>query len=51
MAKKVFLADLDLALNQLLQAKLENVAADPTGMNLTHKGRVIYNTTDNKAKY
>jgi len=51
MAKRIFLADIDLALNQLLQAKLENVASDPPGMNATHKGRVIYNTTDNKAKY
>lgn len=46
MAKKIFLADIDLALNQLLQARLENLAADPTAA----VGRVYYNTTVNKAK-
>lgn len=47
MAKRTFLADLDLTLNQLLQARLENLASDPTGV----EGRIYYNTTSQKAKY
>lgn len=46
MAKRTFLADLDLSLNQLLQARLENLAADP----VSSEGRVYYNTTIKKAK-
>jgi hypothetical protein len=47
MAKKVFLSDIDLALNQLLQAKLENLASDPTGT----ESRIYYNTVIKKVKY
>lgn len=47
MAKKVFLSDIDLALNQLLQAKLENLAADPAGT----ESRIYYNTVIKKVKY
>lgn len=42
MAKKTFLVDIDLVLNQLLQARLENLAASPTGS----PGRVYWNTVD-----
>jgi hypothetical protein len=42
MAKRTFLADIDLALNQILAARLENLAAAPA-----HAiGRVYYNTSD-----
>lgn len=41
MAKKIFLSDIDLALNQLLQARLENLGSDPEGI----AGRIYYNTT------
>lgn len=47
MAKKIFLSDIDLALNQLLQAKLENLASDPTGT----ESRIYYNTVIKKVKY
>jgi hypothetical protein len=47
MAKKIFLCDVDLALNQLLQAKLENLASDPTGT----ESRLYYNTVIKKIKY
>lgn len=47
MAKKIFLSDIDLALNQLLQAKLENLASDPTGT----ESRIYYNTVIKKIKY
>lgn len=47
MAKKIFLSDIDLALNQLLQAKLENLASDPTGT----ESRIYYNTVSKKIKY
>lgn len=42
MSKIPFLSDLDLVLNQLLQARLENLAAHP----MAAVGRVYYNTTD-----
>lgn len=45
MAKKQFLVDIDLVLNQLLQARLENLATSPTGS----PGRVYFNTADFKA--
>ena len=47
MAKKIFLSDIDLALNQLLQTKLENLASDPTGT----ESRIYYNTVSKKIKY
>ena len=47
MAKKTFLVDIDLTNNQLLAARFENLASDPTGV----AGRVYYNTTINKIKY
>lgn len=47
MAKRTFLVDIDLTNNQLLQARFENLATDPTGVT----GRVYYNTTINKIKY
>lgn len=47
MAKKIFLSDIDLALNQLLQAKLENLATDPSGS----ESRIYYNTVAKKVKY
>lgn len=47
MAKKTFLHDIDLALNQLLQAKLENLASDPAGT----EARIYYNTVIKKVKY
>lgn len=47
MAKKVFLSDLDLTLNQLLSAKLENLATDPSAT----ESRVYYNTTTKKVRY
>jgi len=47
MAKRTFLADLDLALNQLLQARLENLAADPTNA----EGRIYYQNIIKKLKY
>lgn len=47
MAKKIFLSDLDLALNQLLQAKLENLASDPS----PSESRIYYNTVTKKIKY
>jgi hypothetical protein len=50
MAKRTFLADIDLALNQILQARLENLALDPTGTGMV-EGRVYYNTAIKKAKY
>ena len=42
MAKRTFLADLDLALNQLIAARLENLTSAPTAA----LGRIYYNTTD-----
>jgi len=47
MAKKIFLSDLDLSLNQLLRAKLENLSADPAGS----ESRLYYNTVIKKIKY
>lgn len=47
MAKKVFLSDLDLTLNQLLSIKLENLATDPA----TAESRVYYNTTSKKIRF
>jgi hypothetical protein len=47
MPKKIFLSDLDLSLNQLLQAKLENLAADPANS----ESRLYYNTAIKKIKY
>lgn len=47
MAKRTFLADLDLALNQILAARLENLASSPAhGI-----GRVYFNTTDKLIYY
>jgi len=47
MPKKIFLSDLDLSLNQLLQAKLENLAVDPANS----ESRLYYNTAIKKIKY
>jgi len=47
MAKKVFLSHIDLTLNQLLSALLENLASDPTGT----ESRIYYNTVSKKVKY
>jgi hypothetical protein len=47
MAKKIFLSDIDLALNQLLQAKLQHLPADPAGS----ESRIYYNTVIKKVKY
>ena len=47
MAKRTFLADLDLALNQLIAARLENLASAPTGA----VGRVYYNTATKFIQY
>lgn len=54
MAKKTFLADIDLALNQLLQSRLENLtttaitALTPTA---EMQGRVVYDTDLKLVKY
>lgn len=48
MAKIPFLSDIDLTLNQLLQAKLENLAADPA---TPTESRLYYNTATKKIKY
>jgi len=45
MAKK-FLTNIDLALNELLNVRLQNLAADPTGA----EGRIYFNTTNNEAR-
>lgn len=47
MGKRTFVSDIDLALNQLLQAKFENLASDPGGA----EGRFYYNTVVKKLKY
>jgi hypothetical protein len=47
MAKKIFLSDIDLALNQLLQAKLENLVTDPGAL----ESRLYYNTVTKKVKF
>ncbi|HCY41778.1 MAG TPA: hypothetical protein DHV48_10545 [Prolixibacteraceae bacterium] len=47
MAKRTFLADLDLALNQILAARLENLSAAPAHA----VGRVYFNTVDKKIYY
>jgi hypothetical protein len=47
MRKRQFLVDIDLMLNQLLQAKFENLASDPTGS----ESRFYYNTVSKKLKY
>jgi hypothetical protein len=43
-----FLDNLDLADNQLLNARLENIASDPGSANA---GDIIYNSTSNLFKY
>lgn len=43
MAKKLFLADIDLNNNQLLNVTIQNLATAPTGKNT---GFIYYNTTD-----
>jgi len=48
MAKKSFLVDIDLNKNQLLQARLENLATAPAA---PVAGIVYYDTTLNKARY
>ena len=52
MAKRTFLADLDLALNQILAARLENLttAAIPAAT-VVQKGRVVYDTDLGLIKY
>ena len=47
MAKSNQLVHLDMNLNQLLKAVLENVTADPAGV----AGQVIYNTSTNESKW
>lgn len=47
MSKKIFLSDIDLALNQLLQAKLENLPTDPANT----ESRFYYNTVSKKVKF
>ncbi len=47
MAKRIFLSNIDLALNQLLQAKLENLASDPANT----ESRFYYNTVSKRIKY
>lgn len=47
MAKRTFLSDLDLALNQLIAARLENLASAPTAA----VGRVYYNTATKFIQY
>lgn len=47
MAKKVFLSDLDLSLNQLLGVKLENLATDAAAA----ESRIYYNTTTKKIRF
>lgn len=52
MAKRTFLADLDLALNQILQSRLENLAtAAIPAATVAQKGRVVYDTDVNLIKY
>ncbi|MBN2617176.1 MAG: hypothetical protein JXR64_02550 [Spirochaetales bacterium] len=48
MANKKFLVDIDLAKNQLLNAKLQNLASHPT-VTASDEGFVYWNTTDNLA--
>ena len=48
MANKKFLVDIDLAKNQLLNAKLQNLASHPTVTSFD-AGFVYWNTTDNLA--
>ncbi len=50
MAQKSFFIDLNGNGNQLINWRGENLAADPTGGDLT-LGRYWYNTTDNVLKY
>jgi hypothetical protein len=45
--KNYILSNLDLDLNQLLKAKLENLATDPANS----ESRLYYNTTIKKVKY
>jgi hypothetical protein len=47
MPTKIILSNLDLDLNQLLKAKLENLATDPANS----ESRLYYNTTIKKVKY
>lgn len=47
MSKRIFLSDIDLALNQLLQARFENLASDPAST----ESRFYYNTVTKKLKY
>lgn len=49
MAQKNFQVDLNLNLNQLLQARLENVAALPTENLNVQAGRMVYLSTDKHA--
>jgi hypothetical protein len=52
MAKRTFLADLDLALNQILQARLENLATASIPLaTAAQKGRIVYDTDLNLIKY
>jgi hypothetical protein len=49
MANRKFLVDIDLTKNQLLNAKLQNLASHPTVIVGTDEGYVYWNTTDEKA--
>ena len=48
MANRKFFVDIDLGGNKILQVLLEGLATDPAAK---AKGRIYYNTTDNKIKY
>jgi hypothetical protein len=48
MAKKHFLSDVDLNLNQILQSKLENLPSDP---GIQSESRIYYNTVSKKIRY
>lgn len=47
MAKRIFLCDIDLAFNQLLSTKLQNLPSDPSPA----ESQIYYNTVIKKIKY